>query len=468
MKIAQLKTLIKRGESERLEFKTSTASLSSGMQTVCAFLNSNLGGTVIFGVKDDGKIVGQAVSDKTRKEIAVELKKIDPLVKVNVIYVRISEGLYAIVMQVEPGEKAPYTYDGRAYSRNQSTTERMTKEEYMYLLNQNNPTLWENQTSNTCKLIDLDKKRIKEIVRMSIYEGRLPETSASATIPHILKKLKLVVDDKLTNAAVILFCKNEDKQFMQSNIQMARFKGTDKSEFFDTKLARGNAFDLYDKAMESLIFNLPVAARIEPGNPIRVEEPAIPYKVIREALTNALVHRDYSQAGASISIALYNDRVNISNIGSLPKGVSINQLSKEHPSIQRNPVIAHVFYLCGKIEKWGRGTLDMIQACKQAGNPAPIYEEVGGSFSVTFPLKEPMHTIAYEKQKTINFVKLTSRQKEIVNILKKGPLNRQGLMDRLDITITDRGMQKELAKLNKLGLIKAMGKGKALVWFIVD
>ncbi len=260
-----------------------------------------------------------------------------------------------------------------------------------------NQTLWESLTGNTCKLSDLDRNRIKELVRMAVYAKRMPESAISESIPNVLNKLELTVNGKLTNAAVILFCKKENKQFMQSSIKMARFRGIDKTEFLDTKTFRGNAFDVYDKAMDFLVFCLPVAARIEENNPIRVETPAIPYKVLREALTNALIHRDYSNPGGSIFVAVYDDRVNITNIGALPKGVDLKKLSKEHASIQRNPLIAQVFYLCDKIEKWGRGTIDMINDCKKAGIPAPIYEEIGNTFSVTFPLKESISSIMNPK-----------------------------------------------------------------------
>lgn len=344
---------------------------------------------------------------------------------------------------------------------------RMPKEEYMYLYNKNNQTLWESLTNNTCTLKDLDNKRIKEVVRMAVHAKRLPTSALDLNIPNILKKLKLISDGQLTNAAIILFCKNEDKQFLQSSIQLARFRGIDKSSFIDTKRYQGNAFDLYDEADRFLTFTLPVAAHIEPGNPIRVEKPAIPYDVLREALANAFIHRDYSNPGGSILIAVYDDRVNITNIGALPKGITLKELTKDHPSIQRNPLIAHVFYICGKIEKWGRGTLDMIKDSKQAGNPIPLYEEVGGSFSITFPLREPMHTIVYE-QKGQAIEKLTDRQKRIISLLQQSPLSRQQLMEQLDITITDRAMQLELAKLNKLNLIQSKGKGKALTWFLTE
>ena len=462
---SQLNALVKKGESETLEFKNSTGSISSGMQTACAFLNSDRGGTIIFGIKDNGQIIGQEVTDKTLKEIAVELNKIEPRTKIKIEYIKIENNRQVIVFRVNPGEDAPYTYDGRPFVRNQSTTMRMAKEEYMYIHHQHNPTLWENLTSSKCTLKDLDRNRIQEVVRMAVGWRRLPETAIKASISDILKKLELVADEKLTNAAVILFCKSEEKEFMQSNLKLARFQGTDKTKFLDIKMFRANAFDLYDKAMDFLTFNLPVAAWIEPGNPIRVEEPAIPYNVLREAVTNALIHRDYSHAGGSLDIAIYDDRVNISNIGALPKGVLLSQLSKQHPSIQRNPLIAHVFYLCGKIEKWGRGTLDMIKDCKQAGNPIPIYEEVGGSFSVTFPLKE---SLSRSPQLLKSSVLLTDRQKEIIEILKNGPLKMSQIMEKMSIKLNDRVMQLELSKLKKTGVVKSMGRTKTTVWALLD
>lgn len=469
MQIKNLNALVKHGESETLEFKNSTGSITSGMQTVCAFLNSDHGGTIIFGVKDNGHIVGQEVTDKTRKEIAVEVTKIEPHAKIDIKYVRVMSDRYAIILLVNPGPKAPYTYDGRSFIRNQSTTMRMAKEEYMYLHHQNNPTLWENLTGSVCKVSDLDRNRIKEVVRTAVFEKRLPEVAMTASIPDILKKLELIVNGKLTNAAVILFCKSEQKQFMQSTLKFARFRGIDKTEFLDTKMLRANAFDLYDKAMDFLTFNLPVAARIEPGNPKRVEEPAIPYNVLREAITNALVHRDYSHTGGSTDIAIYDDRVNISNIGSLPKGVLLSQLSKEHPSIQRNPLIAHVFYLCGKIEKWGRGTLDMIQDCKKAGNPPPKYEEIGGSFSVTLPLKQSMRNIVSEPLQNMDLNLLTDRQKEIVKILQKGTMSTEQIMDKMKNPPTSRTVQLDLSKLKKLEIIASVGKerGRSVLWGLI-
>jgi ATP-dependent DNA helicase RecG len=355
-------------------------------------------------------------------------------------------------------------FDGRPYIRNQSTTKRMSKEEYIYLHNKNNLTLWEGLTSNTCTLKDLDHNKIREVVRIGVSEKRLPEEAMVGTIQNTLKKLGLMIDNELTNAAVVLFCKNEHKQFMQSTLQLARFKGITKSEFLNHKIVRSNIFDLLEKAMDFLAFALPVAARIEPNNPNRVEIPAIPYSVLRETLTNALIHRDYSYPGASIAVAVYDDRVTISNPGPFPPGVSVQHLTCDHTSIQRNPLIAQIFYVCRKIERWGRGTLDMIRESKKVGNPLPIFEEIGGSFSVTLPLREPIPTIIYEKPKPAGASSLTNRQKEIIKALQQKPLKTPQIMDKMNIKIPTRTIKWELAKLREMQLIKSEGKTKAVLW----
>ena len=465
MKLAKLKSIVKTGESNLLEFKSSLAGLSGGMKTVCAFLNSSHGGTVIFGVQDNGHIVGQIINDKNKQDIGVEIKKIEPYAKIDITYIKLPSKQTVIVFIVKPGDEIPYFYDGKPYNRFSSTTTRMSTEELINLLNKHNPTNWEALPHPSCTIKDLDRDRIQEVVKLAIHENRLKPSDIADSISAILKKLKLVIGNKINNAGVVLFCKNSIKQLVQSNIKLARFAGTDKSEFLDQKSYQGNALELYDKALDFLYFSLPVAAKIEEGNPNRVETPLIPYKVLREAIANAIVHRDYSNPGGSISVAIYDNRVTISNTGSLPKGIKLSQLSKEHDSVLRNPHIANVFYICGKIEKWGRGTVDMIQECKKAGNPDPKFDETENGFSVTFPYKTPIRQSAYFQIR--DEPRFTARQKEIIAILQQAPHTRQELMTSMSTSVTDRTIQLELSKLKKMNSIKSEGKGKATVWHIV-
>lgn len=256
--------------------------------------------------------------------------------------------------------------------------------------NQESTISWENMTTNKCTLNDLDKKLIRETIRLGIAYGRLPKNAEKSTIPEFLRKLGLVVNDRLTNAAVLLFCKNERKHFMHAEVRLARFEGLTKSVFLDQKDLHGNIFDLFENALKYLNFNLPIAGRVVPESVHRIDTPAIPFDVLREAVLNALMHRDYAMYGSSVHIAIYDDRVEIDNPGKLPSGVKLSDLTKKHDSVPRNPLIAKVLFICGMIEKWGRGTLEMIELSKKAGNPLPYFEESTSGFSVILPLREPL------------------------------------------------------------------------------
>lgn len=129
MDIEQIKSLVKQGESNTLEFKTSTAKLQAAFASIFAFLNGK-GGTVLIGVKDKGQIIGQDVTDSTRLEIANEIKKIEPTASIDISYVKADENKFVIVIHVYAGDHAPYIYDGRAFQRNESGTDRMSQHRY--------------------------------------------------------------------------------------------------------------------------------------------------------------------------------------------------------------------------------------------------------------------------------------------------------------------------------------------------
>ncbi len=133
MDTQQLKLLVSQGESDSLEFKKTTAELRSAVETLCGFLNGR-GGAVLIGVTAHGRIQGQDISDNTRQEIAREVRKLEPSAHVTIENVPIDGNKQVIVLHVEAGNHVPYTYDGRAFERLQSTTSRMTQHRYEQLL----------------------------------------------------------------------------------------------------------------------------------------------------------------------------------------------------------------------------------------------------------------------------------------------------------------------------------------------
>ena len=321
MEMVNLTGVVSGGESEALEFKKSTAQLKPAGETLCAFLNAD-GGRVVVGVTPQGKVIGQHVSDSTRQDIAAMLYKFEPPPFIEVEYVPLldSDRKVIVLRAASARDARPFTFDGRPYHRVETTTSVMPQEMYERLLLERtrNRHRWELETTSTVTVDDLDQEQILRTARIGVNAGRLPE-SAGTDPTDILKRLGLL--DKqgtLLNAAVVLYETQFFPEYPQCQLRMAVFKGTDKTEFIDNRQINGNGFELLVESMSFLRRHLPVAGRVQPGLFERIEEPLFPPVALKEALVNALCHRDYSRPGGSVSLAIYDDRLEIWNDGTLP------------------------------------------------------------------------------------------------------------------------------------------------------
>lgn len=387
MNLTELIELIRSGENERLEFKKSTGQRTDAAKTVCAMLNG-LGGFVLFGISDRGEIIGQHVSANTLNDIAHELGRIEPPAILDMKTIALQNGKSVIVLNISAGG-GPYVYDGRPYARHGSTTQRMPQQRYerMLLERMHAKHRWENQPTEGISLKDLDRSEITRTVEEAIRRQRMEEPG-TRNAHNILMGLGLIEEDQLLNAAVVLFGKTDKflPNYSQCLLKMARFRGTDKSEFIDNRQEYGNAFDLFQRAQRFIRDHVPVAGRIIPSVFERIDDPLYPPAALREALANALCHRDYSIGGGAISLAIYDDRLEISSTGELPFGLTPEMLAKPHASRPWNPLIAQTFYRRGIIEIWGRGTNKIIELTEQAGLPTPEFESYTGEFLIRFRL----------------------------------------------------------------------------------
>ncbi len=388
MTLRELKKLVTQKESEHLDFKRSTGQRSDGAKALCAMLNGN-GGFVLFGVLDDGTIKGQQVTDSTLKDISEELLRIEPPVFPETETVKVEEGKSVIAIRV-PGGGGPYTYSGRPYSRQGPATVKMPQQRYERLLleRMHSSQRWENQRTLNHAVSHLDTGEIVRTVDEAIRRNRMDDPGTRDPL-ELLRGLALIdAQGAPLNAAVVLFSRSEYllPDFPQCMLKLARFKGTDKTEFMDSRQEFGNAFELFKKAQRFFIDHLPVASHIPAHSFERVDEPLFPPEALREALANAICHRDYANAGGSISIGIYDDRLEISNTGSLPFDLTPEELFSPHASRPWNPLIAQVFYRRGIIEIWGRGTIKMRDLTVAAALPAPEIECSGGGVLVRFNL----------------------------------------------------------------------------------
>jgi ATP-dependent DNA helicase RecG len=422
-------------------------------------------------LKNNGQPIGQNITDNTKQELAKEIKKIEPNAPIEISYVPIDDINQVIVIEVLSGKYMPYVYDGRPFERTTSTTSRMTQHQYEQLIIKRNHLNhnWEEFLTDEFTIDDLDHQEIKNTIVEGIAKNRISPEAVNYSIEQILKNFKLIKDGHLNNAAVVLFAKNPEKIFSRCAIKMARFRGCDKLEgFIDNQWEHGNAFQLISLAHHFAHRHLPIAGYFEPGKIARIDQPAVPQLALREALTNAFCHRDYSTSASTPSLAIYDDRLEIWNPGDLLPELKLEQLKEPHNSYQRNELIAHVFYKRGWIEKWGTGTTRMMEYCRDNHTPEPDFSENSGGFSVVFPFKEPMNT-GRSVQPRLYKVQLTFRQEEILRLLSnKVSMSANEILENLEFPPAPRTLRDDLMYLKQAGLIYSEGHAKNTVWFIVQ
>jgi ATP-dependent DNA helicase RecG len=382
----QIESTTAGGESETLELKRTTGERLAACQTLCAMLNHR-GGRVLFGVASDRRVLGQQVSDRTIEEVAQEIQRIDPPVFPCIERTDVGGALEVVTVTVAQGQGRPYSYKGHAYKRVGNTTQTMSRDEYnrMLLERLHGEERWENRTADNWAVADLDAAEVTRTIEEAVRRGRA-EDPGTRDPAELLRGFGLLRDGKLLRAAVVLFGKRArmEVEFPQCLLRVAKFRGTDKTDFIDNRQLHGNALDLLVRAERFLRENLPVAGRVVPNLIERRDEPLYPTIALREALANALCHRDYSIGGGSVAVAIYDDRLEITSSGTLHFGLTVDALFQPHESLPWNPLLARVFFRRGIIESWGRGTLKMAELMQQASLPLPQIEEVGGCVTVRF------------------------------------------------------------------------------------
>ncbi len=463
MTFAQIKSLVRNGESETLEFKSTTSSRREAAQTICAMLNHR-GGRVLFGVEPSGRIVGQIISDHTVEEVARELQEIDPPVFPGIEKVSLPNGLHVLVVIAQAGNVQPYAYRGQSYRRVGNTNRRLSREEYNRLLFErvHGEQRWENQSASGWTISDLDTAEITKTLEESIRRGRA-EDPGTRDPAEILRGFGLMKDGTILLAAVVLFGRTDriEGRLPQGLLRVARFRGSDKSEFLDNRQFHGNAFDLLLKAERFLRENLPIAGRVQPLLFEREDDPLYPPVALREALANAFCHRDYSIGGGSVSLGVYDDKLEITSTGTLHFGLTPDDLFQPHDSLPWNPLMARVFYKRGVIESWGRGTLKMEELTTRAGLPRPEIEEIAGCVLVRF-----RPTSYIPPQRIAQHV--TERQQRILTVLSTSvqgmPL--RDLFTELGSSLSQWDLKNDLGVLKVLGLVRTIGHGRGARWFL--
>lgn len=346
-------------ETETLEFKQSTADLDAAMNSISAILNKHQAGELYFGIKPNGEVVGQIVTDQTLRDVSQKIGNlIEPRIFPEISRV-VVDGKDCVYVKFE-GNNTPYFAKGIAKIRVADEDLTMTPQELTSYIRDNasEGNQWENFTSN--KLVDdADEELLRQYVERARAAGRISfEYTDKATV---LRKLGLSEGDHLTNAGKVLFADD-----IVQDVQMAIFATNERVTFNDIQRVHGPIIRLVDFAEKYILNNIHWRVEFD-GSIQRKEIPEIPADAVREALLNSFCHKDHG-SGQSNEVAIFKNRIEIYNPGQFPKGYTPEDFI-EHPErpIRRNPVIARTLYYSKDVESFGSGLKRIHDACTAAG-----------------------------------------------------------------------------------------------------
>ena len=359
-------------EQQNIEYKQSWH--DDYLKWVCGFANA-IGGTIYIGKDDSGKVVHLKDFQVLMETLPNKIRDLLGIVcDVNLLE---EEQCKYIEIKVNP-YTVPVSLRGRYYYRSGSTKLELTGVELNEFLLKKAGRTWDDVIEEGATIADIDEKSLFQFVQDGHESGRMPETIGLSTF-ELLDKLRLLNDGKIKRAALILFGKDPNRFYPNIQVKIGRF-GKDSSDLRFHEVVEGNLVKLLIEVETQLNYKF-LTQKIDFKGFHRIETGEYPVAALREMLLNALVHRSYM--GSSVQIRVFDNKFSIWNEGTLPIGLGLENLKIEHSSRPRNPKIADACFKAGYIDTWGRGTLKIINTCKEAQLPEPEIIEKDGGVQVT-------------------------------------------------------------------------------------
>ena len=389
-------------ENQNIEYKESWR--DEFLKWICGFANAN-GGTIYIGKNDAGEVVGLNDSKKLLEDIPNKTKDIlGILVDVNLHQTEKGDFI-EILVEAYP---YPVNFKGQYHYRSGSTKQELKGAALDKFLLQRKGKRWDAVPVPNVSINDLKKETFDFFRKKAVKAQRIEDDVLTDTNEQLAENLQLIENDYLKRAAILLFHPNPDKFVTGAYIKIGFFETDDDLRFQDE--IHGNVFEQVEKTTD-LLFTKYIKSSISYEGLNRVEKYEYPKDAVREALLNAVSHKDYS-GGVPIQISVYKDKIILWNEGQLPENWTIEKLLNKHPSKPYNPDIANALFRSGYIESWGRGTLKMINECVQFGIPKPKYFYDMSGFWVEF--RKDVFDIEYLKSLGLN-----ERQIQSVKFVKE-------------------------------------------------
>ncbi len=361
-------------ESQNIEWKESWH--SEYFKWICGFANAQ-GGTLFIGKDDEGNIKHLANARKLLEDLPNQVKDIMGLmVDVN-LHTEAEEDYIEIVVESYP---FPISLRGKYYYRTGSTLQELKGASLTKFLLERQGKKWDGIGLPAVNVGDLKNETFSFFRSKAAKSKRLETEDLEGTNDELIESLHLKDEGLLKRAAILLFHPTPEKYVTGAFIKIGFFESDDDLKYQDE--IHGNLLEQTEVALSLLKTKYDVAAISYDGGS-RYEKFTFPQDAIREALLNAIAHKDYS-SGIPIQISVYSDRIIFWNEGQLPESWTIDKLKSKHPSKPFNPDIANTLFRAGYIESWGRGTIKMINACKAHQIAPPIFSNEAPDFQVEF------------------------------------------------------------------------------------
>ena len=361
-------------ETQNIEYKSSWR--DEYLKWICGFANAN-GGTIFIGKDDKGNIVGVAEAKKLLEDIPNKVRDVLGIL-VDVNLQETTEGDYLEIV-VEPYPN-PVNYKGQYHYRSGATKQELKGVALDKFLLQKQGKRWDSVTIPKVTIADLKQETLAFFRERGIRSKRLPDTISQDDLEQLLENLNLIEEGNLKRAAILLFHPNPEKFITGAYVKIGSFQREADLVFQDE--VHGNLIEQVEKTIE-LLFTKYIKAIISYEGIHRVETYEYPKEAVREALLNAIAHKDYSGL-TPIQIRVYRDKLMIWNEGTLPENWTLEKLLQSHSSRPYNPDIANAFFRCGYVESWGRGVRIMAELCEAQGLPQPFYNIDGSDFWIEF------------------------------------------------------------------------------------
>ena len=429
-------------ESQNIEFKVTWR--DEYLKWICGFANA-FGGTIFIGKDDTGNVADLKNAKKLLEEIPNKVRDtLGILVDVNLHQTDQGKFIEILVEQYP----YPVNYKGQYHYRSGSTKQELKGAALDKFLLQKKGKRWDGVPVPNVSTNDLKQETFDFFRKRAFRSQRIDEESLADSNEHLIENLQLKEGKFLKRASILLFHANPEKYITGSYIKIGFFESDSDLRFQDE--IHGNLFEQIEKTTE-LLFTKYIKALISYEGLNRVETYEYPKEAIREALLNAVAHKDYS-GGAPVQISVYKDKMMIWNEGQLPENWTIENLLEKHASRPYNPDIANALFRSGYIESWGRGTIKIINECKKAGIPEPVFTYDSSDISLEF--RKDIYN-----EKHLQSLDLNERQvKAVLYVKEKGRITNKEYQEINNTT--DRTALRDLETLIQLNIIKRVGEKK--------